>query len=396
MSGPQIVMIADDLSGAADSAATCAVQGLSTIVQLSEISTEPAAQLISIDAATRSMPADNASATIERLTAANGNGRILFKKVDSLLRGHVGTELAAMLRVEKSAVAVMAPALPAQGRTTLEGWQCLNGERLADKEIPHMMHAAGLICATVGIDLVRGEPASLLKKMSSLSSEHNIVVCDAETEKDLQAIAKATAALPQKTIWAGTAGLARYMPAALGVEGKPAVEELPRFRGPILMAIGSRKSLTREQTSEAECLGSFTTLNLAPDVLAAGCTTTQWIEQSFALSLALEKGEDVIVRIECDEDRPEDSGPCMALASLLAPHIRNIGALIATGGETARAILLAANITGLRLVKEVEPAVPLSISVGALEIPVITKSGSFGNRETLAHCVKVLRGLKLK
>jgi len=72
-----------------------------------------------------------------------------------------------------------------------------------------------------------------------------------------------------------------------------------------------------------------------------------------------------------------------------------IGALIATGGETARAVLTASGITGLRMLREVEPGVPLSVSAGARQIPVITKSGSFGNRETLAHCVKVLRGLKL-
>ena len=73
-----------------------------------------------------------------------------------------------------------------------------------------------------------------------------------------------------------------------------------------------------------------------------------------------------------------------------------VGALIATGGETARAVLAASNITGLRLLREVEPGVPLAVSTGARQIPVITKSGSFGNCATLAHCVQVLRGLKLE
>ncbi len=73
-----------------------------------------------------------------------------------------------------------------------------------------------------------------------------------------------------------------------------------------------------------------------------------------------------------------------------------VGALIATGGETARAVLAMSDITGLRLLREVEPGVPLAVSTGARQIPVITKSGSFGSRATLAHCVQVLRGLKLE
>src|SRR5438046_1457073 len=96
----RIVMIADDLSGAADCAVSCATQGLRSIVQLSEtqLDADDSAQVIAIDAATRSMPPDRAAATVARIAATceHAPGRVLFKKLDSLLRGHVGPELAAM------------------------------------------------------------------------------------------------------------------------------------------------------------------------------------------------------------------------------------------------------------------------------------------------------------
>src|SRR5256885_10753960 len=86
----QIVIIADDLSGAADCAVGCAVQGLRTIVQLSGSSPSEAAQVLAIDAATRSMSPELAAATVGRLATecGAGPGRVLFSKLDSLLRGH--------------------------------------------------------------------------------------------------------------------------------------------------------------------------------------------------------------------------------------------------------------------------------------------------------------------
>jgi 4-hydroxythreonine-4-phosphate dehydrogenase len=100
--------------------------------------------------------------------------------------------------------------------------------------------------------------------------------------------------------------------------------------------------------------------------------------------------------IEPTDATTEDPHLCAALASWVLPHMDKVGALIATGGETARAVLTASGITGLRLLREVEPGVPLAVSAGARQIPAITKSGSFGSRATLANCIRVLRTLKLE
>jgi 4-hydroxythreonine-4-phosphate dehydrogenase len=132
----------------------------------------------------------------------------------------------------------------------------------------------------------------------------------------------------------------------------------------------------------------MTTLLLAPDALREGC--------AYTLGSALDSGDDVMAVIESSDEAAEDPSLCAALASWVLPHLHTVGALIATGGETARAVLAMSEITGLRLLREVEPGVPLAVSAGARQIPVITKSGSFGSRVTLAHCVQVLRGLKLE
>ena len=394
-SAARIVMIADDLSGAADCAVSCAVQGLRTVVQLSEALSSDPAQVLAIDAATRSMPADRAAATVERIVAMYepAPGRVLFKKLDSLLRGHVGAELAAMRCGQTPRVIVMAPALPAQGRTTIDGCQCLNGQRLAAAHAPKMLESAGLTSAHINLALVRGGSRKLATRMAELAHAHDALVCDSETEADLQSIAAAVAALPQagwdgSTIWAGSSGLARHIPEAIGIARAPGPIEEPRFRGPILVVIGSHSPIAHEQASEAARSHGMTSVVLSPEILREGCGS--------ALGGALASGNDVLAMIESRGETTEDPHLCSALASIVLPHVDKVGALISTGGETARAVLAMSGITALRLLREVEPGVPLSVSSGAREMPVITKSGSFGNRATLAHCVQVLRGLKLE
>lgn len=401
----RIVMIADDLSGAADCAVSCAVQGLRTVVQLSESQhPEHAAQVLAIDAATRSMPADGAAATVARLVAAHGGapGRVLFKKLDSLLRGHVGPELAAMLKGRTPSVVVMAPALPSQGRTTVDGCQRLNGERVANADAPRMLQAAGLTSAGIDLAAVRGGSRQLTTKMAGLARSHDVLVCDSETEADLQSVAAACAALAQvgwngSVVWAGSAGLARYIPEAVGITGTPGLVPEPlRYRGPLLLAVGSRTSVAHDQACEAERAGGMTTVRLAPETLRSGAGSAKWIEQSSVLGRALEAGNDVMVVINSSGEATEDPSLCAALTSWALPHLDKVGALVVTGGETARAILVASGITSLYLLEEVEPGVPLAVAVGVRKMPVITKSGSFGDRGTLAHCVGVLRGLKLE
>jgi uncharacterized protein YgbK (DUF1537 family) len=79
------------------------------------------------------------------------------------------------------------------------------------------------------------------------------------------------------------------------------------------------------------------------------------------------------------------------LADLVAAAAGSIGALVATGGETACALLSRLGVHGIRLVDEVEPGVPLGISIGARRIPVVTKAGAFGDAETLSRCLARLK-----
>jgi 4-hydroxythreonine-4-phosphate dehydrogenase len=76
---------------------------------------------------------------------------------------------------------------------------------------------------------------------------------------------------------------------------------------------------------------------------------------------------------------------------MLAPCADRVGALVATGGETARAILDAWGIQRLRLLGEIEPGLPWSLAECAnRDVLILTKAGGFGTPGTLLRCREFL------
>ena len=103
---------------------------------------------------------------------------IAFKKIDSLLRGHIAAEIAHIMRRIEFDAAVIAPAFPALDRVTRQGrqWAMLAGD-----DRPHMVGPdLKSDFARFGIDLRSGVPAD--------APAGSVLIADAETEEDLKAI----------------------------------------------------------------------------------------------------------------------------------------------------------------------------------------------------------------
>ena len=137
----------------------------------------------------------------------------------------------------------------------------------------------------------------------------------------------------------------------------------------------------------------ITLVRVPPAVLRAGPEHPSWALRDAELDAAIGSGRDVVAVLgsEATVSLAEGLALCHALATMLAPHADRIGALVSTGGETARAVLQAFGTDGLRLVGEVEPGVPLSVTEGSRRLPVVTKAGAFGRPDTLVHCRAALR-----
>ena len=382
----KLVIVADDLSGAGDCGIACVHHGLSTLVTLGPSSPIADTDVIAIDADTRTLSASEAAARTASIVqhAIQHDGQLLFKKLDSTLRGHAAAELAAALRTRRATasqrtVIVLAPASPPNGRTTLNGHQLLHGKDLHETEVGHreqmigrcdlasMMQAAGLSSTVIPLNLVRcGE---LERTLHQLSRGNDVLICDAETDSDLQAVAASAITLGTSSIWAGSAGLAHHLPPAAGLSRPAQAVTLPLLRsGPILFVIGSMSSTTRDQLSCLLAHPPVTAITVAPQTLITGNDTV--LSRDTAPQLA------------------------QAIGQLLAPYRDLVGALVATGGETARAVLHAWDISALRLICELEPDISLSLAEGRCrQLPIITKAGAFGHPTSLFNCQQRLRPL---
>ncbi len=330
-------LLADDLTGALDSAARFVPLVGPVPVLWRTHNLPPTA---AIDAGTRDLDAAAARAAMERLAPLLQGADIAFKKIDSLLRGHVATELAACMRHFDHCV--LAPAFPFQGRITRDGRQLardLDDWRDSGVDLPAALRACGL----------------------------TIPLRDAETDADLDAIVVAGRALPGRVLWCGTGGLA-------GALAGSRVVPCPRLPRPILALIGSDHSVSAGQLAA--------TGDHLHRVAATGS------EEIAAVRRSLQSGAAAVgVALPGGTPRAEATrriGDCFAAVLAAMEHP---GTLVVAGGETLRRLCDALGVVGLEVDGEVVPGVPTSILRGGAwdGQRVVSKSGAFGDAGFLAR-----------
>jgi uncharacterized protein YgbK (DUF1537 family) len=408
---PRIVILADDLSGAADCAMACHRAGMAAQVRLDAEAPYAPAEALALDLDSRALPPGEAlGRTLGAMDAAREGA--LYRKIDSTLRGHVALEIAATLQIAgPEAFALVCPAYPATGRTMRDGAILVDGQPLAGTEIwrlggqgstdlKALLEEAGLDPVGIGLDAVRG-PHLAARIDAAREDGAGAIVCDAETEADLEALV--AAALPMTgVVWVGSGGLAIPLAKALspGRAPKPGPapepEAVTRRAGPILVAVGSASSVSRRQLAVLARDPRVVTLLVPPRVLLEGPEGPGWRPASRALVAAVGKPGKDTVAIAIDPAAPIDPGAGPALAAglgvLAGRQLGRFGALVATGGETARALLAIAGTRCLDIRRELEPGIVLS---QARALPVVTKSGGFGEPDSLVRAVETLRGLPL-
>ncbi len=130
-------IIADDLTGANDSGVQLTEKGVKTSVlfDIPEHSHNLDSGLV-IDTNSRALSNQEARSITKQaaLFLKEAGYRYVYKKMDSTLRGHIATELQALSEVFSPEFVIIAPALPAYGRTTKDGVHYVNGIKLSETE----------------------------------------------------------------------------------------------------------------------------------------------------------------------------------------------------------------------------------------------------------------------
>jgi D-threonate/D-erythronate kinase len=386
----ELVVIADDLTGAADCAAPF-VPLRSASVLLDAATEWPGTDIVSVD--TDSRYADPLTAA-ERVKAVVGQAQALdalvFKKIDSTMRGNVATEVAAALNGLTSPshglrpLAIVAPAFPARGRTTRGGRVELSGQALdrPGADLMKLFTSSGQRVSLVPISTVRNSSdlSVIIREMRSSGPE--VLVVDAETDSDLARIAVSIAELKMPALVVGSGGLAsalamQHLPMTADRRASDACQ-LPPPAAPMLFVIGSYSAEARAQGSMLAEAGARAVELRIGDDLAKVAEHVRSALRMHNVVLSVRPG------------RPTSFSHANSVASMLAAVtvavLDSVGTVVATGGETARAILLAHGTSVLTVCGEFEAGV-VALRSTHDDLDLVVKAGSFGDPTTLCRLI---------
>jgi uncharacterized protein YgbK (DUF1537 family) len=134
-----IAVIADDLTGAAEIAGIALGFGLRVSLYMGPGNNDPEADLVIVSTDGRSKPLDEAKlvteASIRWLLSLHP--QFIFKKTDSLLRGHVREELVLQMKMTGLDSVLLIPANPSLGRTIRQGQYLINKTPLHETPFAH-------------------------------------------------------------------------------------------------------------------------------------------------------------------------------------------------------------------------------------------------------------------
>jgi uncharacterized protein YgbK (DUF1537 family) len=345
---------------------------------------------------------------------AGGGPRWFYKKIDSALRGHPREELLAAMSAAGRDRALVAPAFPAEGRTTIGGRQYVAGGPV-DTSPFGSPGAGGDLRAIFAND--RGVPATAVPLATVragvvavrnviASATPGIVVADAATDTDLAVLARAASACAD-LILCGAAGFARQLAPVLPLAvAAPAPPAPPVEAGPVLVVAGSRHEATAGQLAALSAHG----VPVVPLGQAAVDDASASVEATVGdVAAHLAAGRSVAVTT-AGLRRARLGAPTVAarLAAVATADavLRRLGGLVLTGGDVAAAVCAALGAEAIWLRGDVAPGLPWGTLAGGARpgLPVVTKAGSFGDEgallAALAHLAAVrertvARGLRL-
>lgn len=420
---PVFAAVADDDTGATDLAGMLAGQGLKTVLV---IDVPPAECLyrwseghdaVIVGAGTRALAPseayDRSRAAVRLLR--NLGPRVIEVKYcstfDSTPEGNIGPSIDAAMDELGEIFTVALPALPVNGRTTYMGRHFVNGQLLSDSPMrqhpltpmtnPNLVsHLQTQTRRRVGLAEYPVTP----EKLARLQAEGvQIAVLDCIGDSDLENVCESIAGLRLIT---GSSAPAMKLPCIWQRDGwwKPSSVALRRpvsgAKG-FLVVAGSCSVATQNQNRWLETQGAHTITLDARDLLADSDSPGAVSRAVTALAsgrtclLQTKSSADDVLRVrEWANTKGLSAGEAgLRIAYALAGLVRRIveesppAALIVAGGETSGAICRTLELGALEIGQNIEPGVPICVSLGRFRMPVALKSGNFGSDDFYGRAI---------
>lgn len=432
-----IGIVADDLTGANDTALQFFIKGSNTEIIFDtdeNIQNHPNIGTFALTTESRNINAKEAAQKVwegAKKLKENLSVEYFYKKIDSTLRGNIAVETLAMLDAIGYDAAVIAPAFIREGRITIGGYQLLKGvpiERtdaardsyapIYDSYIPDILkkqvnESFYDSIATIQLNVVAKGAGPITTKLNELvSGGKKLIVIDAVSAIDLEQIVLAITKSQFNILPVGSAGLAN----ALGNvwlplnNSEPVQKIIPKL--PKLILSGSKNSMTTAQINKLlldDDINNVYSIDLKlQDILSND-------SDAMAERIIHNFGKDNIViahvskiQDETQEEKGKekliDEGITKEmLASMITDYLANIAQkvkkmseciLITIGGETSYKCTNAVNCEYLQVVDSILPAISLCMDSNAGF--VVTKSGNMGSITALVDIVNYFKNHEQK
>ncbi len=399
----RVFVLADDLTGANATASLLKRQGLPSHTHIfgRTWAGETPASLHAdgvhvLDLDTRDRGDNETSDRVATAAAKIGDtADLVGLRIDSTLRGPIPASLNTLL-CGSHRLALVVPAFPASGRTTLGGVHYVYGTPLAETEV-----ARDPVCpvtsssvtewiggrlrvpwATLGLDDVRsGRMAMIARLDEQLAEGARAVFFDAQTDLDIEEIARAALAIGRGH---ADVSLLPVDPGPFTAAVLRVMREPPQLSPWVLGIVGSMMETSRQQMDFVEAGGYAYTVSYHGQPVEALLKAFEAAPLSTkALLLRTDTAElDADARLHLYEN----------LGGLFARTIErfpSVGGFFLSGGETAGRLLAEFGVQSLRMQSEILPLISLSRIVdGRLKGSfLVTKGGAVGGKSAIADAL---------
>jgi uncharacterized protein YgbK (DUF1537 family) len=415
----ELLVLADDFTGALDTGVVFAGRSIPTLVSTriealdQEIHRE--ISVLVLDLETRHLAPEEAAARVRRAVerGLSLGIRRFYKKTDSTLRGNIGSELETLLESTGEILLPFVPAYPETGRTTAAGRHYVNGVPLhlspygGDPQnpvrtsfIPDIIGAQSAVSVVMAGNLrAAARPGTDPEALPEGVEPRRIAVFDARCDKDLQLIARKLERRGMLRVSAGSAGFAAHLPEVLSFQRRAIAT--PRCPPRLLVLCGSTDPVSLGQVETALGEGGRRILLEPGRVLShrrrKGASSGKASSEISLLEAV--RGSDVLI-LQAAAGRedirrfyryagsiglePSEVPRRIArgMAELAVGFLRSSGGFtpVVFGGDTALAFVEVLGFPAVQPIEQISAGVALSRMTGDdLELPLISKAGGFGD-----------------
>lgn len=425
----RLYIVADDLTGANATSVLLAKKGFkaSTFIdaELLNDNNMNSCDVVAVSTDSRGITKEEAYIKVKKEVNRVKDLKPMYnKRIDSTLRGNIGSEIDAMLDSIEDGVAVVVASYPDSARVCIGGFLLVNSIPLQKTPVARdpkcpvtnskvkdiIQYQTKYSVDEIGInEVLKGEENLSIKIKESAEKGNRIIVIDAVTNDEIETIAKASnfSGLNIISVDPGPYTMNMMMERggksliqqgkkvffAIGSVSKTTIEQIEHLvvkKSPALIKV-EPVSLIDEKKKDEEIKRVVEIINekLQDDsVNILGVSTTTREEEILNLGEICKDfnidEETVSVRI--------NKGLAEITELAIEASNASIGALYTSGGDVTMAVMQRLQVEGIDIKDEVIPLAVYGRFIGGKypNMPAITKGGLIGEKGTLTMCLEYL------